>query len=64
MLAIAGAILINAGCVLMASGQDTTAIYVLQRILLMAGGGLMGVDIQFRIGEFVKKARADRKAQM
>jgi hypothetical protein len=67
MLAVAGAILIHAACVLMAGvlvkGDDTLTIYALTRILLSAGAGLMTVDIQFRIREFVKKARTERKAQ-
>lgn len=67
MLAIAGAILIHAACVLMASalmkGDDTVTIYALTRILLFVGAGLMTADIQFRIREFVKKARAERKTE-
>ncbi|MBM4067416.1 MAG: hypothetical protein FJ271_00520 [Planctomycetes bacterium] len=67
MLAITGAILLHAACVLMAGalvkGDDTLTIYALTRILLGVGAGLMTVDIQFRIREFVKKARAERKAQ-
>jgi hypothetical protein len=63
MLAIAGAVLIHAACVLMASvliakGEDTVTIYALTRILLFVGAGLMAVDIQGRIREFIKKAKA------
>ncbi len=66
MHAIAGAVLINAACVLMASvliakGEDTVSIYVLTRILLFVGAGLMVWDIPGRIGDSVKKAKSDSK---
>ena len=69
MLMIAGAILIHAACVLMAGvliakGEDTVTIYALTRILLAVGAGMIGVDIQNRVREFIKNAKAQRKSEV
>ena len=46
MYAVAGAILINAACVLMASGHDSFDIYVGQRVLMMVGAAMVLKMIQ------------------
>jgi hypothetical protein len=56
MFAIAGAILIHAACVLMASGKDTFDIYGLQRILVMVGFLLVVSEATIRVREFFRKA--------
>ncbi len=61
MLAIAGAILINAACILIASGTDTTDVYALSRILIAVGTGLMCADFVMRFREFVKRSKAKHK---
>lgn len=58
MLSIAGAVLINAACVLMASGRDTFDVYAMQRLLLAAGGGLVALDLTNRFREYFRKAKA------
>ncbi len=67
MYTIAGAILILAVCVLDAAvliaGDDTLAISFTGRILWLASGVLVGVDIQPRFRDFVKKAKAARQAK-
>ena len=63
MLAIAGAILINAACVLMASSKDTFDIYALQRIFVMVGVGLVVGDLANRVRESFKKAKASTPPQ-
>ena len=62
MLGIAGAVLINAACVLMASGRDTTDVYALSRILLAVGAGLLGADLVGRFHEFVKRSRREHES--
>lgn len=52
MVAIAGAILIHASCVLMAGGKDNFDTYALQRILAVVGTGLMATDFTTRFREF------------
>jgi hypothetical protein len=58
MLAIAGAVLINAGCVLMASGRDTADFYIGQRLFVIVGSGLLASDLFLRVQGAVRKARA------
>jgi hypothetical protein len=62
MLAIAGAVLINAACVLIASGRDTTDVYALSRVLIAVGAGLMGADFVGRFREFVKRSRREHES--
>lgn len=57
MLAIAGAVLINAACVFMASGKDTFDIYAGQRILMMVGAGLVAADLTIRLRDLIRKAK-------
>ena len=52
MLLIAGAILINAACALIASGEDTFDKYALSRILIAIGAGLMAMDLVLRLRKF------------
>ena len=60
MLAIAGAVLINAACVLIASRRDdTTDMYALSRILIAIGAYLMGTDFVVRFRDFVKRSKAE-----
>ena len=60
MLAIAGAVLINAACILIASGGDTTEdVYALTRILITVGTGLMCMDFTVRLHEFAKRSKAE-----
>ena len=53
MLAIAGAILIHAACVLMASGKAT---FETDRILMVVGFFLVVSDLTIRVREFFRKA--------
>ena len=62
MVLIAGAVLINGACILMASDRDTVDVYALQRILIAFGTGLMVIDIHGRLREYLKKVRAENKA--
>lgn len=57
MLAIAGAVLINAACVLMASQNDTFDIYAGQRILMLVGVSLLSIDLTNRWRDWFKKAK-------
>lgn len=59
MLAIAGAILINAACILITSGGDTTDVYALSRILIAIGALLMGLDFVVRFRDFAKRSKAE-----
>jgi hypothetical protein len=58
MLAIAGAILMHAACVLLASGKDTIDIYLSERLLMAMGSMLIASDLTIRVREFLKKAKA------
>ena len=58
MYAIVGAILINAACVLMASGHDSFDIYVGQRILMMVGTAMVAADLVTRARNAIRQAKA------
>jgi hypothetical protein len=60
MLAIAGAILIHAACILMASRQDGADIYTMRVFLIVVGSSLIGADLANRFLEFRKKLRESR----
>jgi hypothetical protein len=57
MLAIAGAILIHAACILMATTKESADIYPMRLFLIVVGAGLIGADVASRVLEFSKKAR-------
>ena len=59
MLAIAGAILINAACILGASTKDSADIYIGQRLLGAFGAMLIGVDLSFRLTRYIRRAKAE-----
>ena len=63
MLAVAGAILINAACVLAATTKDTADIYLGQRLLAMFGAALIGVDLYPRFMGFIRRSTAAAKAK-
>jgi hypothetical protein len=56
MLAIAGAILINAACILMATNRDSTDIYMGQRLLIVIGTALLVADIFSRVRRSTRRA--------
>lgn len=58
MLAIAGAILINAACVLAATTKDTADIYLGQRLLTMFGTGLIAADLYPRFMDYIRRSKA------
>ena len=57
MYAIAGAILINAACILMATERDTFDIYACQRLFMMIGSALLVSDIYLRARAAIKSAK-------
>jgi hypothetical protein len=63
MLAIAGAILINAACVLMTTTKESADIYPMRLLLIVVGSGLVGADIGNRVLEFFKKRRESARTK-
>jgi hypothetical protein len=63
MLAIAGAILIHAACILMATTKESADIYPMRLFLIFVGAGLIGADLANRILEFRKKARESARTR-
>jgi hypothetical protein len=67
MYAIAGAILILAGCVLDAAvliaGDGKLTFSLTNHMLWVVGGVMMISDVQPRFRDFVKKAKAARQAK-
>ncbi len=59
MLAVAGAILINAACVLAASTKDSADIYLGQRLLAMLGAALIAADLYQRLVSHFRRTRAE-----
>ena len=57
MIAIAGAILIHAACILMATTKESADIYPMRLFLIVVGAGMIGADLANRALEFSKKAR-------
>ena len=55
MVLIAGAILINAACVLMATNKDTLDVYACQRVFLAAGVAFVVGDLTVRVRQFLSK---------
>jgi hypothetical protein len=64
MLAIAGAILIHAACILMATTKESPDIYPMRLFLIVVGSGLIGVDLANRILEFRKKSGESAQIQI
>jgi hypothetical protein len=58
MLAITGAILINAACILAASTKDSVDIYLGQRLLAMLGTALIAVDLYSRLVGHIRQTKA------
>ena len=63
MLAITGAILINAACILAASTKDSADIYLGQRLLAMLGAALIAVDLYSRLVGHIRRAKAEAASQ-
>jgi hypothetical protein len=63
MLAITGAILINAACILAASTKDSIDIYLGQRLLAMLGAALIAVDLYSRSAGHIRRAKAEAASQ-
>jgi hypothetical protein len=63
MLAIAGAILINAACVLAAAAKDSADIYLGQRLFAMFGVALIVSDLYPRFVGYIRRARAEADAK-
>jgi hypothetical protein len=63
MLAIAGAILIHAACILMATTKESADIYPMRLFLIVVGSGLIGADLGNRFLEFRKKLREPARTQ-
>src|SRR5947209_11857358 len=63
MLAITGAILINAACILAASTKDSADIYLGQRLLAMLGAALIAVDLYSRLAGHIRRAKAEAAGQ-
>jgi hypothetical protein len=58
MLAIAGAILINAACILTTTTKEYPDTYLMRLVLNIVGSSLIGADLGNRLVGFVKKQRA------
>jgi hypothetical protein len=63
MLAIAGAILIHAACILMAATKESPDIYPLRLFLIVVGSCLIGAEVGSRFLEFRKKLRESAQTQ-
>jgi hypothetical protein len=63
MLAIAGAILIHAACILMATTKEPPDIYPMRLFLIVVGSGLIGADLACRFLELRKKLRESAQTQ-
>ena len=63
MLAIAGAILIHAACILMATTKEAADIYPMRLFLIVVGAALIGADLGNRFLEFRKKLRESAQTQ-
>ena len=59
MLAITGAILINAACILAASTKDSADIYLGQRLLAMLGAALLAADLYPRFVGYIRRVKAE-----
>jgi hypothetical protein len=57
LLAIAGAILIHAACILMATTKESPDIYPMRLFLIFVGSCLIGADVGSRTMEYRKKFR-------
>ncbi|MBL8823756.1 MAG: hypothetical protein JNJ77_14300 [Planctomycetia bacterium] len=62
MLAVAGAILINAACVLAATTKDTADIYLGQRLIAGVGAVLIVVDLYPRLMDFIRQSKGTGKS--
>ena len=63
MLAIAGAILIHAACILITTTKESADIYPMRLFLIVVGSGLIGADLGNRFLEFRKKLRESAQTQ-
>jgi len=63
MLAIAGAILINAACLLMTTTKESRDIYATRLLLCVVGSSFIGADIGIRIRDFFKKLRGSARPE-
>jgi hypothetical protein len=63
MLAIAGAILIHAACILMATTKESADIYPMRLFLIVVGAGLIGADVGNRFLEFRMRLRESAQSQ-
>ena len=63
MLAIAGAILINAACILMTTTKEGLDIYLARLVLNTVGSSLIGADLGYRVVGFIKKLRESARSE-